>query len=232
MSWMIRRSLILILLLAAVLTGIWLFSQRKRLGIGPFWVTALSVLHVIVGVLCVKLFAALEQLSLSGFRNMSLFGAIFFLPGFYWIGAKCSGRKRTDIFDVFTVPTVLTLACARVNCLITGCCGGRPIPGTSYRWPTREAELVFYGLLLIWLIYRTRKKETDGILWPAYMTAYGAFRFINEFFRESETGSLFHLSHLWAILSLLIGLSVLLEQNRRKSAQPNHANFVHRRKHK
>lgn len=229
---MIHHSLILILLLAAVLTGIWLFSQRKRLGIGPVWVTALSVLHVIVGVLCVKLFAALEQLSLSGFRNMSLFGAIFFLPGFYWIGAKCSGRKRTDIFDIFTVPTVLTLACARVNCLITGCCGGRPIPGTSYRWPTREAELVFYGLLLIWLIYRTREKETDGILWPAYMTAYGTFRFLEEFFRESTTSNILHLSHLWAILCFLIGISILLEMNRRKQVTNQGSHSVQRRKRK
>ena len=127
---------------------------------------------------------------------------------------------------------VFTLACARVNCLISGCCLGRLIPGTQYRWPTREAELIFYAVLLPCFIIRSKKTEPAGSLWPIYLTSYGAFRFVTEFFRESETGSLFHLSHLWAVLSLLIGISVLLEQNRRKYIQSNHVKFVHRRKHK
>lgn len=232
MSWIIQHSLLLLLAIATLFTGYWLYRQRSCLRLRTGWVVFLSPLHVIVGVLCVKLFAALERFSPDGFRNMSLFGAVFLLPVFYWAGARLSRRRAADVIDTFTIPTVFTLACARVNCLVSGCCLGRLIPGTQHRWPTREAELIFYAVLLPCLMIRSKKNPAVGSLWPLYMASYGVFRFVIEFFRESETGSLFHLSHLWAILSLLIGISVLLEQNRRKAAQPNHANFVHRRKHK
>lgn len=232
MEWFASHSLLCLLTLAALGTVFWAWRQRRRLDLRLHWVLLLSVLHVAVGVACVKAFAILEAGSLSAAGNMSLFGAIFFLPLFYWLGAKLFRRRTADVFDVFTIPTVFTLACARANCLITGCCLGRLIPGMQQRWPTREAELVFYAVLLPCLIIHSKKKEAAGSLWPIYIASYGAFRFAVEFFRESETAFLFHLSHLWAILSLLIGVSVLLEQNRRKTTQSNHASFVHRRKRK
>ena len=230
MAWFTDHSLILLLSIAALFTGFWLYVQRVRLRLRIGWILLLSPVHVIVGVLCVKVFAALETFSLDGFRNMSLFGAIFLLPLFYWAGAKLSRRKAADVFDVFTVPTVFTLACARVNCIVSGCCLGRIISGTGQRWPTREAELVFYAVLLPLLILRGRKKGSEGTLWPFYMTAYGVFRFITEFFRESETNTLFHLSHLWAILCLLIGVSALLEMNRQKIPASHGPQSQHRRK--
>lgn len=222
------HSLILLLILAAVVTAWWLWRQRERLSLRLPWILLLSVLHVTAGVLCVKGFAILEAGSFSAAGNMSLFGAVFFLPLFYWLGAKLTHRSVSETFDVFVVPTVFTLACARVNCLLTGCCQGRIIPGSELRWPTREAELVFYAVLLPWLVWRTARKDRRGILWPAYMAAYGAFRFFTEFFREPAT-SFFHLSHLWAALSLITGLSICL-QILSKSKTHKSKTKLHRRK--
>ena len=231
-SWITAHSLMFLLALATLVTAAWIWLRRERLGLRPVWIVPLSMMHVAWGVLCVKLFAAVESFSPVGFQKMSLFGAVFLLPPIYWLGAKLSRRKTADVFDVFTVPTVFTLACARVNCLISGCCLGAVILGTQSRWPTREAELVFYAILLPWLIVRSKKKEAEGSLWPAYMAAYGAFRFATEFFRESGTASVLHLSHLWAILCMLIGISILLEMDRRQhtGTKSNHPNQRRKRK--
>lgn len=210
MAWLAKHHLFSLLLAAGALTVLWLWLQRRRLRLPPWLIPLLGAFHVVLGVLCVKAFAILEAGSLKKAGSMSLFGAVFFLPLFYYLGAKLTKRRAADVFDVFTVPTVLTLACARVNCIISGCCRGKPIPGTELRWPTREAELVFYAILLVWLLWRTRRKDERGILWPAYMAAYGAFRFLTEFFRE-PVSPLFHLSHLWAAFSLITGLSVCLQ---------------------
>lgn len=182
----------------------------------PALAPPLAALHVLLGVGCVKLFAILEAFSLSVAGNMSLFGGIFFLPIFYSVGAKLTRRNAKDVFDVFVIPLVFTLACARVNCLCSGCCLGRLIPGADNRYPTRELELVFYLLLLTWMFIITKKGKTDGRLYPVYMIAYGAFRFVVEFFREGQA-SLFHLAHLWALLCFSIGAAIYFEQQRRST---------------
>lgn len=230
-NWIMEHTLLCLLALAALGTVFWVWTQRRRLAMGPGWVLPISLLHVVYGVVCVKVFAVLEAGSLEAAGNMSLFGAVFLLPAAYWLGAKLTKRKPEAVFDVFVVPTVFTLACARVNCLFSGCCLGCLIPGTDTRWPTREAELVFYALLLVWLLLRTRKGETGGVLYPAYMAAYGCFRFVTEFFRESGSGSVFHLAHLWALLSAALGFAFLIELKRR--AKANKATTrKHRRKSK
>lgn len=226
MEWMLEHSLLLLLGAALLFTVWWLYSQRARLRLHPALVPLLAAAHVAVGVGCVKLFAVLEAGSLRAAGSMSLFGAVFFLPLCYALGARLSRRKAGAVFDVFAVPMVFTLACARVNCLISGCCYGLPIPGTALRWPTREAELVFYALILAWMLLRTRRADPGGKLYPVYMAAYGLFRFVTEFFRHSEAGGLLHLSHLWAVLCCITGLSIWMELNRREHNQsvvkPNH----------
>ncbi|MBO7666264.1 MAG: prolipoprotein diacylglyceryl transferase [Clostridia bacterium] len=151
---------------------------------------------------------------------MSLFGAVFFMPVAYWLGAKIFKRDMRIVFDLFTVPLVFTLACARVNCLFAGCCKGLVIPfihSHTVRWPVREAELVFYAVLLAFFVIRTFKSKTNGELYPIYLMAYGVFRFVIEFFRESDhILGLFHISHLWAMLALIIGASVYFEIHNKK----------------
>ena len=61
-----------------------------------------AVLHTLIGVLSVKIFAFLE----TGFNpdslgNMSLFGGVFFMPVLYFISAKVSKRNIKTVFDIF-----------------------------------------------------------------------------------------------------------------------------------
>ena len=193
-EWMTEHALWLLLGAAGVFTAVWLWMLRPRLRMSRIAVILFSLAHLAVGVACVKVFAAMEAGEASGISRMSLFGAIFFLPVFYFAGAKITKRKASDVFDIFGVAMIATLFFARINCLIAGCCKGLSIHGLEpARWPTREAELVFYVVFLALMAPRVFKNKTKGRLYPIYMIAYGAFRFTIEFFRESTGGRTWHI---------------------------------------
>lgn len=215
--------LLLLLLLGTAFTFAWTMRNRDRLRWKWYAAAPLALLHTVVGVACVMAFAKLENLwRTSEFGLLSLFGAIFFLPLFYFLLAKISKRKTADVFDVFTVSMVFTLLCARINCLFEGCCLGAFISGTEGpRWPTREIEIGFYVVILAFLILRILRKKNHGEIYPLYMVIYGVFRFVIEFFRDPGKGApligVLHISHIWAILSVILGLSIYFEVQKKHS---------------
>ena len=210
--WLKEHSLIVLLLLGTIFNVFWLYRMRRQLQMKWYAVLILSVLHTAIGVCSVKVFAFLES---GDIGNMSLFGGVFFMPAAYWLGAKLTKRPYCKVCDVFTPCMLFTLMCARVNCIVAGCCSGLVIPETHFHFPTRELEILYYIVMLILLIPRAKKSKNPGSIYPLYMASYGAFRFIDEFFRTSSTGMLFHLSHVWAAIAFAAGLSIYIEINAR-----------------
>ena len=205
--------LILLLSAGAVFTAVWLILLRKRLDMPWYAAIPLAILSTVYGVLTAKVFAFLESgFNTDSFGNMRLFGVVFFMPLAYWLGAKLSKRSYREVFDVFTPCIIFTVMCARINCIVSGCCIGLPIPGMNgVRFPTREAEILFYIILLICLCPRVLKGKYRGQAYPIYMISYGAFRFVEEFFRSADTSSVFHRAHIWALITLIIGISIYAE---------------------
>lgn len=217
LTWLSDHALILLLGCGTLFNVYWLHRCRERLHLRWLSVLLLSVLHTVLGVLSVKVFALFET---GNFSNMSLFGGVFFMPLFYWGVAKLAKQKAADVFDVFTICLVFTLMCARLNCMISGCCLGAhiPIEGlTHLRFPTRELELLFYVLLLSRLWRKVLSGSARGMIYPIYMISYGIFRFVTETLRFSDrTNSILHISHLWALLSLGIGISIYGELRKKE----------------
>lgn len=217
LTWLSDHALILLLGCGTLFNVYWLHRCRERLHLRWLSVLLLSVLHTVLGVLSVKVFALFET---GNFSNMSLFGGVFFMPLFYWGVAKLAKQKTADVFDVFTICLVFTLMCARLNCIISGCCLGAhiPIEGlTHLRFPTRELELLFYVLLLSRLWRKVVTGSARGMIYPIYMISYGIFRFVTETLRFSDrTDSILHVSHLWALLSLGIGISIYGELRKKE----------------
>lgn len=217
LTWLSDHALILLLGCGTLFNVYWLHRCRERLHLRWLSVLLLSVLHTVLGVLSVKVFALFET---GNFSNMSLFGGVFFMPLFYWGVAKLAKQKAADVFDVFTICLVFTLMCARLNCMISGCCLGAhiPIEGlTHLRFPTRELELLFYVLLLSRLWRKVVTGSARGMIYPIYMISYGIFRFVTETLRFSDrTDSILHISHLWALLSLGVGISIYGELRKKE----------------
>ena len=213
-NWIQEHFLLLMLAAAAVFTFVWLLRLRERLHMSWYAALAFSILHVLYGVTCVKVFAVMEGANVGA---MSIFGAVFFMPLAYFVGAKISKRKTAEVFDIFAPCMIFTLACARVNCLFAGCCTGVIIPGHEpWRFPTREAELVFYAIFLAIIVPRVWKGKTRGETYPLYMFTYGVVRAVLECFRTAETNSILHRSHIWAAISVLVGLCFYIEIRRRR----------------
>lgn len=216
-TWLTDCALFILLGCGTLFNVYWLYRCRERLHLRWLSVLLLSVLHTVLGVLSVKVFALFET---GNFSNMSLFGGVFFMPLFYWGVAKLAKQKAADVFDVFTICLVFTLMCARLNCMISGCCLGAhiPIEGlTHLRFPTRELELLFYVILLSRLWRKVLSGSARGMIYPIYMISYGIFRFVTETLRFSDrTDSILHVSHLWALLSLGIGISIYGELQKKE----------------
>ena len=215
-QFIIHHNLYIILAVATIVSFVWLTHFKENLRIKWYAALILAILHTAIGVVCVKVFAIFEGLIGPGETgNLSLYGGVFLMPVFYFLGAKIFKRDVKMVFDVFSFPLIFTLFCSRFNCLINGCCIGKIIPGTEIRWPTREAEMVFYIILLIILDRKVAKKQFDGTVYPIYMVSYGIFRFIVEWFRESEhMFGVIHISHIWSVLSVVIGAAFLLYLNK------------------
>lgn len=206
-TWIISNKLWILLGLGTTFNCFWLMQYSARLRIRKSTAIALGILHMFCSVLFAKIFAFMEGVP----GGMSLYGGLFFLPISFCVIAHVTKRNIADTCDVFTIPTIVTVSCARVNCLFSGCCLGTVIPGMDgIRWPTRELELVLYLVLYIALRNKIGRAKVRGKLYPIYMVSYGTFRFIIEWFRETENMVGFaHLSHIWSVTAIGIGALII-----------------------
>lgn len=207
-----RHMLMLILAVGTVFTYFWLMLFREKLRFNALTALVAAVVHTAFGVLCVMTFAMLEAFDVKAFGNLSIFGATFFMPLLFFAFAKLGKRNTAEVFDIGCISMMFTLMCSRFNCLVGGCCYGISFFGSAtLQWPTRELEILFYIILMIILGTRVKKQTSNGWNYPIYMIAYGAFRFVIEWVRHYSGNSVIHKAHIWAVISLCLGISILAE---------------------
>lgn len=229
------HSQMLLLLVGVVIGVLVMWKRRDRVRHNNVWQMALTgVVFTACSFGAATLFASFEML-MSGkpisFGAVSTYGIYLFAAPILLLLAKLlhlDGRAYLDLFALYAVPSLFLMRC---NCLIHGCCIGKPLFQTGLRWPTREAELVYYIVVLVVLWRLAKKSEIPGQLFPLLMISYGCFRFVDEWFREGER-ILFamHISHIWSVLTAVIGLSIYYEFRMR--AERNAQSKTHRRVHR
>ena len=207
--------LIILLTIATALSFVWLFVFNKSKLHAKWWeILIVSILHTLIGVGCVKFFALLEAgFDISKAGSMSMFGGIFFMPLFYIIYAKIKKLPILLVIDIFAVSLVTTLLLARINCLHAGCCLGKTI-NYDLRYPTREIEIGYDAIIIALSIFFLLKGYFINKIFFIYLASYGILRFVIEFMRESTSNSLFHIGHVWAIISIILGTIALILINR------------------
>lgn len=216
-EWFSANSMYVMLTIGTIFNIFWVDKFKSGLNISRMSVIALSILHTICGVVCVRIFAIMEAgFDVSKAGKFSLFGGVFFMPLIYFTLSKVFKQRCSEVFDIFTICIMFTFICARISCIISGCCAGRLIPGMSMHYPTREAEIIFYLVMIIWLGKKVVEGKLQGRAYPIYMIAYGIFRFIDEWFRFASESTLVHPAHFWSLLCLIIGLSINTEMKKKE----------------
>lgn len=123
----------------------------------------------------------------------SILGGLLFGYAGVELGKKWLGYSEPT-GDRFAMVVPIGIALGRIGCLFHGCCQGRVCPTSWYtvtdatgkaRWPAAQAELIFnLGILLV-LVALRRVTVFRGQLFHLYLIAYGAFRFVHEFARDT-----------------------------------------------
>lgn len=216
-----NHSLVFLLTAGTLFSFYWIVQFRQKIRIKWYMALILAVMHTLAGVFTVKAFAFMETgFNTDSLGNMSLFGGVFFMPLFYYAGARITRCNVSDVFDIFTVCMIGTVMCARINCILTGCCKGISFFGSSrMHWPTREIEILYYLVMLALLIPKVKEGAFVGKAYPVYMLSYGILRFCIEWVRYYSGGTWIHPAHIWAIVSLCLGLSFYVELNKPKQKQ-------------
>ncbi len=95
--------------------------------------------------------------------------------------------------DRFAALLPFTVALGRIGCLMAGCCRGIPYDGwCSFRgtdgierFPTQMLEVIFQLTVGIAFLGMVKRGMLFGRLFSLYLMAYGGFRFVTEFVRET-----------------------------------------------
>jgi phosphatidylglycerol:prolipoprotein diacylglycerol transferase len=123
--------------------------------------------------------------------------------------------------DRFATVLPFTVAIGRVGCLTAGCCAGLPSDGWCAlrgvdgvpRYPAQLFEIIFQLAIGVMFIVMVRRGILFGRLFSLYLIAYGGFRFLTEYLRE--TPKLFGGLSGYQMLSLamiVLGAAFLLKR--------------------
>ena len=183
---------------AIVLSATWWFFRSKRdPGLLPIYIGALG--GAFLGAKLVYLFAEgwrdwpLQDRWLRLATGKSVIGGLLGGYGGVELMKWLTGyRKATGDLFAFIAPPGLALG--RVGCWLQGCCLGKPttmhllaVRDTAgvARWPAPQVELAFQlGMFALVLVLRGQPRFR-GRLFFLYLAAYGVFRFLHEFIRDT-----------------------------------------------
>jgi len=114
-----------------------------------------------------------------------------------YVGVEVAKRLlgyRNATGDWFAIIAPVGIMLGRVGCVLHGCCLGRACEAAWFtvndahgiaRWPAAQVELAFNALALGGVLLLRWKKTQLGQHFHLYLMAYGLFRFVHEFWRET-----------------------------------------------
>jgi phosphatidylglycerol:prolipoprotein diacylglycerol transferase len=108
--------------------------------------------------------------------------------------AKHAVKYEGTTGDWFALIAPVGIIIGRLGCLWHGCCLGRACAPAWYtlndaagnaRWPAVPLEMVFNVGAIIVFFFLRRERKFAGQHFHLYLIAYGAFRFVHEFMRDT-----------------------------------------------
>lgn len=210
---------LLILICGAAGMFVCAVHRRQKYSITVLQCVFFTVLLTLVGVAGAKLLFALE----NGFRawnGVSFFGSVFLIPIVMPLVGYLFRLRPNQILDICAPCVAVMIACLRVNCFVSGCCGGWEVClGTlRFAWPTQIIDSLWNLLIMERMMTREQTVPSNGKLYPMFMVMYSLMRFFLEFLRDTPKNWLM-LSHgqWFSLAALIVGGAWLLLLKRRNA---------------
>lgn len=170
-------------------------------------------------------------------RNMSLYGAMLFLPAVAYpfhlmVPLSCLRPQIKRNYDYLIIGCLSIMTFVKFGCHAAGCCAGIQIDPILFGrglFPVQLMEaLCLLAMLIFFMWYQMKcKRRILGASYPLGLLLYCPVRFVWEFFRSQQGfDRMFVFSGLmtfWQFLSVLgfvagaIWLGLLLWQNKKKA---------------
>jgi phosphatidylglycerol---prolipoprotein diacylglyceryl transferase len=229
--------------------------RAKKRGLDPNRVLDLGIYIIISALIGAKLLLLVtdfktftsdprELLTLARSGGVFYGGLILAVTVALWYIRKI-GLPLWTTCDVFAPGIALGHVIGRFGCLFAGCCFGKPTTkpwgitftdpfaaanvGTPLGVPLHPTQLYEAGaeflILLLLLGTEKRGRAYSGRTFWLYMLLYGISRFIIEFYRGDERGTvgMFSTSQFISILLVPLAVGMLVYLSRRESPEPKRA---------
>lgn len=214
------KSIYICLLLSMFFCFIYFLKNREKFNKKTISLLLLAVIHTFAFMISCKIMYYIEYaighslLKIPEIKfesGFSFFGNIYIMPIFYILIALIFRQKIGAMIN-FGVPAILISSFfARLNCVITGCCLGKYILGTSFRVPTRLIELLCYIGIFILLLYLNKKEKLKSAMaLPIYYLIYGTVRLIEEPLRYNYALDTIHFGTIHSIIAICLGIIIYL----------------------
>lgn len=224
------------MLVGMIAAFVLLYFNRKRVPFSEDDLLTMAIYAILGGFLGAKLLYWIVEL------DQILADPHFLLEtltsGFVFYGALILGvaaiwlftRKRKQPFlayiDLVMPSFILAQGFGRIGCFCAGCCYGAPsdcalavvypagssAPAGIPLLPTQLFESAFCILFAAVLVFLFRKQKRNGKTSAWYLIGYGVWRFIIEFFRSDDRGTVGALStsQFISIFTVLAGIVLLV----------------------
>lgn len=218
---MISLNLAIALLLGTVLMVVPVLIQSRWYRVTVWKAIVATVLLTVVGTVGTYLLFYVENQRLGG---ISFYGAVFLVPVLFILVAWLLRLPYGTLMDLCAPAECVMLAFMKVQCMMSGCCGGRVIgtasDGSEIMFPSQIVELINGLLLAAILLFLGHRRHNRNDLYPWYMVLYGCTRFVLNFLREQQSDFFLGMSpgNVWSILSVLVGGAWLLVLHHRTKA--------------
>ena len=202
-------GLFLALLIGYLLMCITIGQQLKWYKISWKKAPAVSLAVILDGLIGSALWFYLENHTFGG---RSLYGAIFFVPVFFWPISRYLKVPYTHGMDFAAPSACLTLSLVKIQCLRENCCQGKFLyideDHMYVFFPSQIVEMITFFILAFVLLFLSKKESNHGRIYPLGLVLYGGSRFILNFFRGELTPYMLGLSagSFWSACAFIIGL--------------------------
>lgn len=197
------------IMLAIGVVGMYLCAYRRRTLFSlNFWQCGIfTILLTLTGVSGALLMFFFET---GVFGGVSFYGSVFLIPLLMPLIGMLFRLKPWQSMDLCAPCVAIMIACLRINCYLSGCCGAHPIFVFGYQVviPVQLVEALLDVLILVVLLLCEKNSKCQRRFYPFFMIAYGTMRFFIEFLRNTPKDWL-SLSHgqWFSISSIIIGLA-------------------------